>query len=218
MRINNKGSAIVSVIVVTAFISILATTILYTTGMNYRIKANDYQNKQTFYKAEQALDELKAALVEDVSAAYAYAYSEVAAEYSQLTAEKRAAEYNKAFAEYLGKLWKQGENEHVKIEDNNYAKALEKYFEDHTHLDADKYLDTTDTENPVSFGEPDPTTGQMEIKNVTVKYAENGYITYIRTNIQLNAPKYNWNESADPYGDGVLRMSDCVVYTGWTKY
>ena len=238
LRINNKGSAIVSVIVVTAFITILATTILYTTGMNYRIKANDYQNKQTFYKAEQALDELKAALVEDVSAAYVYAYGEVAAEYSQLTADERAAEYNRLFVEYLRKLWIEGENSRVKMAGYSNVKALEKYFESKTKLSAGECLalvepvpnpdgsKTTDgiwyDDKPKAVDSDDDAKkvqeGQFIIRNVVVKHVENGYITYIRTDIALNAPEYNWNGSAAPAGDGVLRMSDYVVYTNWTKY
>lgn len=227
VRINDKGSAIVSVIVVTAFITILATTILYTTGINYRVKANDYQNKQTFYKAEQALDELKAALVDDVSEAYAYAYSEVAAEYSQLGAGERTAEYNRLFVEYLSKLWKDGASSRVKMAGDDEVKALKDYFKSKTGLDAEECLDYPEGTEPdgtvaadyvVSYDDSLASKGQFIIRNVHVKHAENGYITYIRTDIALNAPDYNWNAAASTSGDGVLRMSDYVVYMNWTKY
>ena len=77
IQLNNNGSALISVVAVVIFLSVIATTIIYISGKNYQIKANDYQNKNTFYQAEMALDELKGALAADVSEAFKYAYREV---------------------------------------------------------------------------------------------------------------------------------------------
>ena len=49
---------------------------LYMAAMNYQQKQTDYQNKQSFYGAEKALDEFKSILVSDVQDAYLYAYNE----------------------------------------------------------------------------------------------------------------------------------------------
>ena len=63
---DNRGAAIVTVIVVSAFITIIATTMLYIAGRNYISKQTDYQNKISFYQAEEVLDKLKAYLVEEL--------------------------------------------------------------------------------------------------------------------------------------------------------
>ncbi|MDE7207365.1 MAG: hypothetical protein K2N90_09470, partial [Lachnospiraceae bacterium] len=66
IKLNNRGSALISVLVVTTFITIIATTMLYMAAMNYQQKLTDYQNKESFYDAEKSLDELKSLLVADV--------------------------------------------------------------------------------------------------------------------------------------------------------
>lgn len=46
IQLNNSGSALISVVAVAIFLSVIATTIIYISGKNYQIKANDYQNKK----------------------------------------------------------------------------------------------------------------------------------------------------------------------------
>ena len=58
-KLNNKGSALVTVVIVIAFITILATLILYLSVMNFQMKANDYRTKESFYGAEIPLEEIK---------------------------------------------------------------------------------------------------------------------------------------------------------------
>ncbi|MDE6518408.1 MAG: hypothetical protein K2L18_11285, partial [Acetatifactor sp.] len=65
-KLNNDGSAIVTVLVVVAFITILATIMLYVSGMNFQMKVADYRTKESFYQAETPVEELRAQLVKDV--------------------------------------------------------------------------------------------------------------------------------------------------------
>ena len=48
IKLNNSGSAIVTVIVLVAFVSILATTILYVSGMNYYMKCEVRCERQKY--------------------------------------------------------------------------------------------------------------------------------------------------------------------------
>ena len=48
----NRGSSIVIVIIAMAMIGILATTLLWMSYINYKIKVNDIRNKNSFYSAE----------------------------------------------------------------------------------------------------------------------------------------------------------------------
>ena len=65
-KVNDNGSALLTVLLFVAFLTILATTLLYVTGMNYIIKEANYRNKKNFYTNETALEEIKARLMADV--------------------------------------------------------------------------------------------------------------------------------------------------------
>lgn len=56
-KLNNDGAALVTVIVVITFISILATVILYSSGMNFAMKTTDIKTKVSFYDAETAMEQ-----------------------------------------------------------------------------------------------------------------------------------------------------------------
>lgn len=249
-KLNNKGSAIVTVIVVTAFITILATTILYITSRNYMVKQNDYQSKQTFYQAEQTLDDLKAMLANDVSAACEYAYKQTMINYVRdNSSNSRAVRYKKAFVDYMDALWESGElpdgapNTHAYKKDdeeipvvNSLIKEYSAYFnkdeseiENHiintqrydggTAEDGENTDDYDEDKAPDIGFEKNEDKGQFVIKDIVVRYAdEKGYVTYIKTDIVMNAPAYNWGNTEDENMDETLRMSDYIVYRNWEKY
>ena len=52
-RRDDRGSAIVIVIIAMAMIGILATTMLWMAYMNYMIKVADIRNKNSFYSTEK---------------------------------------------------------------------------------------------------------------------------------------------------------------------
>lgn len=104
-RLDDSGAAILTVMVVTVFITILATTLLYITGMNYQMKQADYQNKQCFYKCETLLDDLKGKLTQDVSVAFEESYRAVMIQYTTLDATSRQEEFQKAYMAALKDIW-----------------------------------------------------------------------------------------------------------------
>ncbi len=55
---DNKGSALIVCIIVLLFVSILATVILYMSGVNYRMKKTDMYSKYAFYAAEEPLERM----------------------------------------------------------------------------------------------------------------------------------------------------------------
>ena len=57
---DNKGSAIVMVLVSMAFVGIMASMLMFVTYNNYRMKITDYKAKDNFYSAEMAMDEIRA--------------------------------------------------------------------------------------------------------------------------------------------------------------
>ena len=57
-RRDDRGSAIVIVIIAMAMIGILATTMLWMAYMNYMIKVADIRNKNSFYTAEEVVEQV----------------------------------------------------------------------------------------------------------------------------------------------------------------
>lgn len=105
-KMNDKGFALVVVIVVIAFISILATILLYVSGMNYQIKVTDYRTKESFYQAEVILESFRATLISDASDAMKDAYRETVSSYLRETnAADRENVYEEAFYDAFQKYW-----------------------------------------------------------------------------------------------------------------
>ncbi len=71
---DNKGAALVLVIVGIAFVGMLVAMILYMAYCNYLMKSNDTMAKDNFYSAEYALDVINAGLQMDVSECMSEAY------------------------------------------------------------------------------------------------------------------------------------------------
>lgn len=229
-KLNNEGAALLSVIVVAAFITVLATTMLYITSMNYQMKQTDYQNKKSFYKAEEALDVLRAELTTDMSKAFSYAYQEVMVQYAYLESDTRQAAFNGAFLDYLNKKWsdrkvdreRNGQSlldELKTIVSSEYASSeYEKYFIAPELGEAEIAL-VCDRDN-----------GRFVIQNVRVRYAEKGYSSFICTDIAFCVPDLDLEHSgsnnnawvkpapaAEPEREAVV-LSDYIIFMNWTRY
>ena len=64
IRDNNKGAAMVSVLIAVTFIAILATSLCYMAYMNYLTKVMKYRSTDDFFTAEYGLDDLTTTLQE----------------------------------------------------------------------------------------------------------------------------------------------------------
>ena len=84
LKDNNKGSALIVCIIILLFVSILATVILYMSGVNYRMKKNDYQTKKSFYHGEHILESMQGNLVIPVSEALNNAFMTTNTKYASL--------------------------------------------------------------------------------------------------------------------------------------
>ncbi|MCR4791508.1 MAG: hypothetical protein K5871_02030 [Lachnospiraceae bacterium] len=60
---DNSGSALIVSIIVLLFVSILATIILYISGINYRMKKSEFNTKVAFYDSEAPLEAIEANIV-----------------------------------------------------------------------------------------------------------------------------------------------------------
>ena len=100
----NSGSSIVIVIIAMAMIGILATTLLWMSYINYKIKVNDIRNKNSFYSAETVMEQIVAGLQKETSDAVAVAYQEVLSNWEELDSESNR--YSSFASMYLDTLVK----------------------------------------------------------------------------------------------------------------
>ncbi len=103
----NAGSTLVTVVVVVAFLSILATIMLYVSGQNYKTKLIDQRTKASFYEAEEVIELLKTRLVVEVAAASEPAFSRTSMDYIQSNDENiRSDIYFVHFRTEMENHWK----------------------------------------------------------------------------------------------------------------
>ena len=100
----NSGSSIVIVIIAMAMIGILATTLLWMSYVNYKIKVNDIRNKNSFYSAETVMEQIVAGLQKEASDSVAVAYQEVLSNWKAL--ENETNRYSTFASVYLDTLVK----------------------------------------------------------------------------------------------------------------
>lgn len=103
-KLNNRGSAIVIVIIAMGMIGILASTILWTAYINYMIKLNDKQTKDNFYSAEYVVEQIMAGMKNEAAYAAVRGYKQVMANWSDDVYEvNRQVTFNNAFRTAIAK-------------------------------------------------------------------------------------------------------------------
>lgn len=219
---NNAGSAIVTVLVVVAFMTILATIMLYVSGSNFQMKVADYRTKESFYYAETPVEELREQLIEDVQVAFVKAYSSVVAEYPNLrTVENVESSYRRLFCEEMNKIWAQ----RCGSVDGNvqWKNGIESVVQPHVESGDEWKL----TGFPDKFDDGEVATkGQLIMKGVEFTYySKAGYTSIISTDFCITIPGVQWpvwDEGTKTYKYSnaaieKMNFSACVGYMNWTK-
>lgn len=215
-QLNNRGAALISVLVVTLFVSIIAATLLYTTAMNFQQKQTDYYNKKSFYETEKALDELKSVLVKDVQKAYVIAYGKTANEFL-VQDSKRDAYYRQEFMNAMGAIWKK----RVGDSGDSALAAVQDVMGGAYDFYKVEGIGVYQTET----GPEDAKVKQQKfaLKGVQVKYTYKNYTTFLYTDICIEPPEVVWAES---YSDATepsevsrekIAFTDYVSYVNWRK-
>jgi len=218
-KLNNRGAALISVLVVTTFITILATTMLYVAAMNFQQKQTDYQNKQSFYGAEKALDELKSILVEDVQTAYVKAYNKTTREFLTLgTEDARTSYFQEEFMNELKKTW----NDRVHDE-GDMLKAVQSVMTDAYAAEKGSFYKVKDYGVYQTTDPSGVIKKKFALRGVQVKYTAGNYTTFLYTDICIEPPKVNWGVDKYTENSGAavdrenIAFTDYVSYVNWRK-
>ena len=107
----NKGAAMVLVIVAMAFVGIFAVTIMWMSLANYRMKITDRQVKESFYSAEVVFEQIMAGLQGTASLATDKSYAYIMQNYSNFDEAKRNSEFQKEYLKEMQRMVAKSETE-----------------------------------------------------------------------------------------------------------
>ena len=201
---NNRGAAMIMVIVSIAFIGMLVAMIVYMAYCNYLMKGTDRNAKNNFYSAEKALDVINAGLQQDVSDSMAEAYV-YAMKFSEGLTEDLMS--NKFQEQYFKQL-------EARIDEKEYPagggapteKNKNKWDIQHLKniLTAGGIApsDSIGVPNTVYIGCVDGTSNTLvhnagssytTMENLKIVYTnDNGYVSIIETDIRIKEPDLNY--------------------------
>ena len=107
---DNRGSAIVMVLVSMAFVGIMVSMLMFVTYNNYRMKITDYKAKDNFYSADMAVDEIRAGVQQKVYEAFSVAYQETLQIYASENENNKNAYFKDSYVDYLIDFYRTAEN------------------------------------------------------------------------------------------------------------
>lgn len=231
---DNRGGAMVMVLVIIAFITILAGVLMFAAYAGYNMRIVDRHGKDNFYTAETVLDEINVGLQGEASAALNDAYQQVMTNYAVYETESARAInfYSKYFKEletrladpsatgqydigtlrgYLSSdILGDGKGGSAPTGDRadfgTYGAIVESNVDSGTPY---KLKITTTTIN----GTPNVPTG-LALEDLKVSYVdESGYVSIISTDIRIAIPNMDFGgASAYPDLDGYCLIADNKLF------
>ena len=193
-RRDNRGSAIVVVMVSMTFIVVLASILLYLSLVNIQMKNTDQSGKKSFYDAEAVMNEVRANIQYIVSEAIDSAYTDVLNNYNNDTEEEREARLRDGF--YTA-LYTQA----IKMPDENDAeKVVESIFKSDVEYYPARLAELLGNVPGVEFYDPGNETetktvshsddgDYITLEDVTVAYTSSkGFYTKVTADIVIKAP------------------------------
>lgn len=229
---DDRGSAMVMVIVIIAFIAILVSVLMFVSFSGYQMRAADRRTKDNFYTAETVLDEINVGLQGEISAALTKAYSEVM---NNFALYRSANARNKALHEmYYKELQERLQKSSSEQDYYSVAKLL-------SYLSADSLGDGDGTRATFLSGgatygaivesnleyatEPEKykmvveNSNKLVLKDLKVSYVnESGYISMISTDIRISIPAFNFAQAAAlPDLDQCCMIADDTLFMGNTS-
>lgn len=195
---DDRGSAIVIVIIAMALIGIMATSILWAAYLNYRIKINDLRVKNSFYSAETVVEQIEAGVKKNVSEAINEAYQEVVSNWDALGTDSNRESY--FITLYIAAV----EDRFITptCPSGRYDKNILKRFVDagwwnESNPNGHIVKDSWDAAIP-EFKAANAVNGygSMTLKNICVEfYDAEDYLSIINTDIAIDVPKLRFTQA-----------------------
>ena len=197
----NSGSSIVIVIIAMAMIGILATTLLWMSYVNYKIKVNDIRNKNSFYSAETVMEQIVAGLQKETSDSVAVAYQEVLSNWETL--ENETNRYSTFASMYLDTLVK-----HLRDSekgDGYYGRDILEGYVDTTiwkNVNQTAWDNGTDEADAAKAPVMELVNGSsLILRNVFVSYVDGDRLSIVSTDLCLDVPQIVFTKSSSSIDD-----------------
>ena len=179
---DNRGSAIVVVMVAAAFITVLGSILLYLSLVNLQMKTIDRSGKETFYDAEAVMNEVRADIQGVVSDAINEAYTDVLNVYNEYTDDsEREAEFQDLFYESLY-AYEVGSG--TLFDETGTAYDADKLTVLLGDVDGDVALSGSEHVNKAADG------SYIKLEDITVEYTLDGYYTAVTSDIKIQTPEF----------------------------
>lgn len=183
---NNKGSAIIVVLIAVAFLTILGSLLLFTTSTGYLMKITERRGKQNFYSAETAMNEIRLGVQQVASDAITKAYTHVLVEYNT------AADTEDIFKNYFKQAlydWRSSDGGRLLIPGgtlgtDSYDPSVLKDF-----------LSAPDGVVLRADGPALAANDRISLRKLSLTYTKDGYSTTISTDIRINMPEFSYTLS-----------------------
>ena len=230
--LGDRGSAMVMVIVIIAFVAILASVLMFLSFSGYQMRAADRRTKDNFYTAETVLDEINVGLQGEISDALAKAYSEVM---NNFALYRSANERNKVLHELYYKELQEQLQKSASEKDYYSVDKLRTYLSADSRGDGDGKRETflsggatygAIVESNLEYAtEPEKykmvveNNSKLVLKDLKVSYVnESGYISIISTDIRISIPSFNFSQaSALPDLEQCCLLADDTLFMGNTS-
>lgn len=222
-RKNNKGAALVMVIVSIAFIGMLVAMILYMSYANYIMKGTDKRSKDNFYSAEYALDVINAGIQTDISTEMSKAYVYVMQNSQGMQDSDMSVRFQTEFMNnMIARVQQTTDNTKWKSDYLTGKWVGNGVFDQGTAPGA-----LVNAGTPAAYlASPSYTLHQsadyFEIRGVEITYTDaNGYVSIIKTDIRVNVPDPDFAMSATKLAvenyslianEELLNISDVPAY------
>lgn len=195
---NNRGASLITVIIVIGFIGILASVVMMTSLVNYKMKRINVYAKDTFYSAEQVLDEINIGLQRYISDSISSAYTDVLQNYNDFSAEKKR---NVLQTNYYESMW-------AKLEADSAHKkysiaTLEGFLKPTTKWQGDEKEGYGAIVRAIAADGSSSMEGDMitydtgiVLKNLRIYYKDSkGFVSIIETDIRLTYPELDFTST-----------------------
>ncbi len=210
---NNKGIALVTVIIAIGFIAALVSILLMTTLVNYKMKVVNEKGTDTFYSAEQVFDEITVGLQRIVSDSLSSSYTEILENYGDSTLDNTRKK-QMIQTRYYEKVWEYlsySPTDHTKYSVATLESFLKNSTKYHTYdLNGDGTEDTDEGFGAILVAVTNDAVGNeiesanygdmltfsdtgIVLKNIKVYYRDvNGFVSVIQSDIRLNYPEFDF--------------------------
>lgn len=220
-KLDNKGSAIVVVILALAFVGMLIAMLVYMVYYNYLMKYTDRAAKDNFYSAETALNEIQAGIIRDVSDALQESYSKVTKENYDDTAVNQQVIFETLYKQNLNDKLEMltvyegpASGNQLKYSVDHLMSYLEEPYKSSTVL---AYIGTTNQGGvDIRYGNANYSDGVLILEDVRVSYTNpDGYVSIIETDIAVETPELTFNSIQDvPQIENYSLIAADMITTG----